>query len=99
MPKTSFWQKRRSAKAWSSTAPGSKWVRVGPSSGRCSFSQQALSAHRPPCASTEMDELTTTLFEEAHEMVAVEKAKRATAERLYTEAKHKVDVRGERACF
>jgi low affinity Fe/Cu permease len=46
-----------------------------------------------------MDELTTTLFEEAHEMVAVEKAKRATAERLYTEAKHKVDVRGERACF
>lgn len=49
------------------------------------------------CFRLEMDDLTTTLFEEAHEMVAVEKAKRAAADKRYAEAKNKVDVSG--ACL
>lgn len=81
-------------KAWSSIAPVSRRVR----SRRLSPARSQSQSPCPHCIPrvprhAEMDELTTTLFEEAHEMVAVEKAKRAAADKRYAEAKHKVDVR------
>lgn len=40
----------------------------------------------------EMDDLTTSVFEEAHEMVRVEKEARFLADKRYTETKQQNDV-------